>query len=1107
MKNLLLQAYPCLALVLFLAACGAKKEPLPELSYTGESPRVQEPLAPEASQKHIQLPAGFETILYASEPEIINPIALAWDEKGRLWVVQSQDYPHELENEVGGDRITICEDTDGDGKADTFKDFATEQSLTTGIVIMKGGVIVAQAPEIVFLEDTDGDDVMDQRTVLFDGFGTWDTHAGPANLKYGPDNQIWGSVGYSGFEHQFGDEIINFTRGVYRFSRDGQGFEPLGQFDNNTWGLGFTQNFEIFGSTANNNHCCYVGIPLRHYDYLDSRPSWAINADFIQGHYEMRPATAVPLQQVDVRGGFTAVAGANFYTATNYPTKYRDQMYVNEPTGHLVHLARIVPDGAGYKEEDGGNIFASTDAWTAPVYSETGPDGNLWVADWYNPVIQHNPDKRGMPNQIWNDQWGQGNAHINELRDKRHGRIYIITHEKNKKSEIKALNPEGNKELLAALDSDNLFWRMTAQRLIVEHERLDLVPDLLQLAATESRAAMHALRSLDGLGAMEGTKDLLAKALDSKMLGLQRTGLALLPETQEAAQLLVESGLLTSSNLNIRLSAILRASELPETDALYQAIEAIAEVPENQNDKWLNAALKIYFRTPNVETISKEQVLMVLPASDDQVETWRYSEEKPEADWMGTYFDDSSWAEGEAMFGTPDLFPAIKSPWTSPDIWMRRKVQLEETLEKPVLKVRHDEDYEVYVNGQLLFKQEGYNSEYQYIRLEEELGQLFKKGENTLAVHCHNKYGNQFIDIGIGKVGSFVADKSMTLNTVPQKMAYDQTVLHAMAGQQLELILNNTDEMPHNLVLIETGSLDAFGKLVDKFLQSPDAAALDYVPKSRYVLGATKMLEPGESGAIRMQVPDQPGDYPFVCTFPGHWQMMQGVLKVSARGSYIADAEDAFNIAVMAGGSSHQFRKFFGVADGKVMSEGGLNTVQYTENSLELESWLSEADLLCISNNKAFEASTKAAIFERVNSGMPMMIYHPSAWYNWRDWPEYNRELVAGGSESHEKFQEFEVEVVKLDHPIMQGVPKTFRITDELYRWKQDPKGPAIEVLAIGRGLESGETFPVVWVVKHPKTTIVCNTLGHDQEAHDLPAYQTILKNSVHFLKGERLGI
>lgn len=965
MKNQLFQSLCFLTALLFCIACGTEKEPLPELTYTGEEPRVQDPLSPEASQKHIQLPDGFEAVLFAAEPDIINPIAFAWDERGRLWVVQSQDYPHDLANDVGGDRITICEDTNGDGRADKFTDFATEQSLSTGITIVKGGAIVAQAPEMVFLEDTNGDDKMDKRTVLFDGFGTWDTHAGPSSLRYGPDNWIWGSVGYSAFAGEFEGKKVDFRMGVYRFSKDGKQFEPVGRFNNNTWGMGITQDFEIFGSTANNNHACYVGIPLKHYEYLGERPEWAINADFIQGHYEITPPdTITPLQQVDVRGGYTAAAGANFYTAENYPKEYQNQMYVNEPTGHVVHLAKIISDGAGYKEEDGGNIFASTDAWTAPVFTETGPDGNLWVADWYNPVIQHNPDKRGMDNQIWNDNKGEGNAHLNPLRDKGHGRIYIIKHKRGSKSDITALSADDPDELLDALESSNMFWRTTAQRLIVENNITSLIPKLIKLAGGKSRGlnggALHALWALDGLGALDGNNaaatEVVTQALSNSSDAVKRAGLALLPETEASSELLVNSGLLTSDNLHLRLAAALRAGELPETSTLFEAMEAFKANADTAKDKWLTAASKIYFR---------------------------------------------------------------------------------------------------------------------------ELGDEQEKETNN----------------------TVKADRTIELSTVSQKMAYDKTLLHATAGQTIEIVLTNRDQMPHNMVLIESGSLENFGKLVDEFLQSPDAAAMEYVPKSRYILGATSMLDPEEKGTIRVTLPDEPGDYPFICTFPGHWRMMQGILRVSPKGTYISENPNALNIAVMGGGGSHNFLKFFGGTDAQILSENGRNHVSYTENSAELEASLKDANILVISNNKPFDPSTKEAIFSKVNQGMPMLIYHPSTWYNWKDWPEYNRQLVAGGSRSHEKLQEFEVRVVKPNHPIMQGVPANFRITDELYRWEQDPAGPSIEVLAIGKGLESGKEYPVVWVVKHNKARIIGNTLGHDERAHDLPPYQTILNNSLQWVK------
>lgn len=219
-----------------------------------------------------------------------------------------------------------------------------------------------------------------------------------------------------------------------------------------------------------------------------------------------------------------------------------------------------------------------------------------------------------------------------------------------------------------------------------------------------------------------------------------------------------------------------------------------------------------------------------------------------------------------------------------------------------------------------------------------------------------------------------------------------------------------------------------------------------------------------------------------------------------AKGNYISKKKNAEKITVMGGGGSHDFLKFFGVADGKILSENGKNTVIYTEDSKELGRLLPTTDVLFLTNNKSLDKDVQTALMARVNAGkMNMLIYHPSTWYNWTDWPEYNKEIVGGGSKSHEELQEFEVIVVKPDHPIMKGVPKTFRIVDELYRWKKDPSSE-IEVLAVSKGLKSGDEFPCVWVVKHPQAKIVGNTLGHDERAHDNSAYIRILENSLKWV-------
>eukprot|EP01031_Cornospumella_fuschlensis_P045041 gene45041-55096_t len=190
---------------------------------------------------------------------------MAWDEKGRLWIVESVDYPNTFKETdgVANDRIKICEDTDGDGKADKFTVFADDLNIPTSMVFANGGVIVSMAPHFVFLKDTNGDDKADVREIIMTGWGKNDTHAGPSNLQYGFDNKIWGVLGFSGFNAVVDGKKQNFGQGVYRFSPNGKNLEYLSSTSNNTWGLGFSEDNNVFISTANNTHSAYYSMPAK----------------------------------------------------------------------------------------------------------------------------------------------------------------------------------------------------------------------------------------------------------------------------------------------------------------------------------------------------------------------------------------------------------------------------------------------------------------------------------------------------------------------------------------------------------------------------------------------------------------------------------------------------------------------------------------------------------------------------------------------------------------------------------------------------------------------------------------------------------------------------
>jgi len=199
----------------------------------------------------------------------------------------------------------------------------------------------------------------------------------------------------------------------------------------------------------------------------------------------------------------------------------------------------------------------------------------------------------------------------------------------------------------------------------------------------------------------------------------------------------------------------------------------------------------------------------------------------------------------------------------------------------------------------------------------------------------------------------------------------------------------------------------------------------------------------------------------------------------------------------VGGGASHDYPRWFGKADTAILSEGGKASVNYTENPAEALAALKDVDVLYLSANKPLNTpGLHKAIFDFADAGKGLLLVHAGLWYNWKDWPEYNKQLAGGGARSHDKFGEFEVTVTEPGHPLMAGVPTTFRITDELYHWNPEANGAEIQVLATGKNLATGKTYPVIYITKHPKARIACITLGHDGKAHELPAFQKLLQNA-----------
>ena len=558
--------------------------------------QMQEPLSPPESMRHLVLPPGFAVKLFASEPQIKKPICMAFDERGRLWVAETFDYPNNMQPpSQGHDQITICEATKGYGVADKFTVFADKLSIPTSMVFANGGVIVSQAPDMLFLKSSKSDDHADVRKVLFTGFGTHDTHAGPSNLRWGFDNWIYGTCGYSGFDGQVGGQHVAFGQGVFRFKPDGSKLEFLGSTTNNTWGLGLSEDGQVFGSTANGNPAWYLHIANRYYEQVAGLSARRLES--IADTWHFWPITD-KVRQVDWFGGYTAGAGSALYTARSFPSFYWNRVsFVAEPTGHLLGQFLLQPAGSDYRARNDFNLLASDDEWTAPIAAEVGPDGALWMIDWYNYIVQHNPIPRG-----W--KGGKGGAYETPLRDKRHGRVYRITWEAGKPSKQWDLHDASSQTLIEAMHSDNMLWRMHAQRLLVERGDKGVIASLIKLIDDPSQdeiglnpAAIHALWAIHGLGGFDGSNSeataAAIRALHHPLASMRKTAVDVLPRMAESADAIVSGHLLADPDPQVRKSALLALSVMPPATSAGAAIYAALLDKQNSTDRWITDAAAI----------------------------------------------------------------------------------------------------------------------------------------------------------------------------------------------------------------------------------------------------------------------------------------------------------------------------------------------------------------------------------------------------------------------------------------------------------------------------------------------------------------------------------
>jgi putative heme-binding domain-containing protein len=477
----------CVALIarLLLAAAPAD-EVLPHRQ--DEPPN--RPYSPQEALDEMTVPDGFHVELVAGEPDIVNPIAMTFDDRGRIWVTESVEYPRKPAGR-GRDRVKILEDTDGDGRADKVSVFADGLNIPTGVAVGYGGVWVLNAPDLLFLREEDGKEV--SREVVVTGFGRTDTHELPNSLTWGPDGWLYG---LNGVFNQCRIESNNgrrydFNCALWRVHPRTHEFQIVAEGTSNPYGLGWDSE-----GSAIVEACHWANDHLFH---------------FVEtGHYQRQagafPAFAMPLGSItDHSHQKTAYCGLAILDTDAFPAQYRERVCIGNIHGGCLNVDRLERDGATYFAHEEPDLLTANDAWFMPVSLKIGPDGCLYILDWY--------DRYHCSQDAARDPAG-----VDRLK----GRLYRLRYGEASRAEKTDLAAESEDRLIARLASGNIFLRESAQRILTERSsgppsdgegndgigkaRDELRRKLEDATTAGSRKArLHALWVLIGSGSLEAS--------------------------------------------------------------------------------------------------------------------------------------------------------------------------------------------------------------------------------------------------------------------------------------------------------------------------------------------------------------------------------------------------------------------------------------------------------------------------------------------------------------------------------------------------------------------------------------------------------------------------
>ncbi len=525
---------------------------------------------PELERKTFIVAPGFEVNLFAADPLLAKPIQMNFDPQGRLWVASSEIYPQIKPGEKANDKIIILEDTTGKGVADKTTVFADGLLIPTGIAPGDGGAYVANSTEIVHLSASKPGGKADKKRIVLSGFGTEDTHHIIHTFRWGPDCHLFFNQSiyiHSHIETPTGVKRLN-AGGIWRFNPDKTQLDVFCRGFINTWGHAFDKYGQSFITDGANGEGITHGVP--------------------GGYY---PTSTGPHVQRILHGlnpGSPKHCGLEIISGRHFPDDWQGDCITNDFRGHRVCRFKLSDDGSSYASREMTEVIKSNHPAFRPIDVKMGPDGALYIADWYNPIIQHGEVDFRDPR-----------------RDHTHGRIWRVTAKGRDLVKKPKLEGATVPELLEQLKSPEDWTRQQTKRVLKEMGKEKVLPELKkwvgQLATDDDHARLEALWVVEGLGAQADgihltdlAANLLEKLASSKSSGPRAMSARANALWGDRGQYPVArlTGSINDPDPRVRLEAVRALAAFPRA----LTVETAAGVLDKPMDKVLDYALWLTVR-------------------------------------------------------------------------------------------------------------------------------------------------------------------------------------------------------------------------------------------------------------------------------------------------------------------------------------------------------------------------------------------------------------------------------------------------------------------------------------------------------------------------------